>query len=99
MSSGRKNMAASVAARLLQQARLGGDEYQTLLTSYALERLLYRLGRSGLRNRFILKGAMLLRLWSERPYRATRDLDLLRRGAGTDETIRSDLERIISIPV
>jgi hypothetical protein len=77
-----KNLAASVAARLLNQAKQTGADYQTLLTSYGLERFLYRLSVSGLQDRFVLKGAMLLRLWSDQPYRATRDLDLLRRGEG-----------------
>lgn len=62
---------ASVAARLLNQAKQRGDDYQTLLTSFCLERFLYRLGESGLEERFVLKGVMLLRLWSDHPYRAT----------------------------
>ena len=40
------NLAASVAARLLKRAKQTGDEYQTLLKSYCLERFLYRLGAS-----------------------------------------------------
>jgi len=68
MTSGKRNIAASVAARLLSQAKTSGDDYQILLTAYAFERFLYRLGRSAKRNRFVLKGAMLLRLWSDRPY-------------------------------
>ncbi len=42
---------------------------------------------------------MLLRLWSDRPYRATRDLDLLRRGDGAFDTIREDLRAIVTTPV
>lgn len=97
--SGKTNLAASVAARLLNRARKTGDDYQTLLTSYALERFLYRLGASDLRNRFVLKGAMLLRLWSDRPYRATLDLDLLRRGDGAFDAIRGDLRAIVATSV
>lgn len=93
------NLAASVAARLLNRARETGDDYQTLLTSYCLERFLYRLSISDRRNRFVLKGAMLLRLWSERPYRATLDLDLLRRGDGAFDAIRGDLQAIVTTPV
>lgn len=37
---------------------------------------------------------MLLRLWSQHPYRATRDLDLLRRGVGPHEAIQADLDVI-----
>lgn len=93
------NLAASVSARLLNQARSEGADYQTLLTSYCLERFLYRLGLSDRRDRFVLKGAMLLRMWSDQPYRATRDLDLLRRGDGAFEAIREDLEAIIATRV
>jgi hypothetical protein len=41
---------------------------------------------------------MLLRVWSEQPYRATRDLDLLRRGDGSFEAIISDLRSVVSGP-
>ncbi len=37
---------------------------------------------------------MLLRLWTDRPYRATRDLDLLRRGEADPGPIRDDMETI-----
>lgn len=93
------DLAASVAARLLNRARQSGDDYQTLLTNFCLERFLYRLGVSDRRDRFVLKGAMLLRLWSEQPYRATLDLDLLRRGDGSAEAIRDDLRAVIGTPV
>jgi hypothetical protein len=99
MTDEKKNLPASVAARLLHRARQTGDEYQTLLTSYCFERFLYRLGVSDLRDRFVLKGAMLLRVWSEQPYRATRDLDLLRRGEGSFDAIRADLQAICAMPV
>jgi len=97
--TGKANLAASVAARLLNLARQTGDDYQLLLTSYCLERFLYRLAVSECRERFVLKGAMLLRLWSDRPYRATLDLDLLRRGDGAFDAIREDLRAIIATPV
>ena len=96
---GKADLAASVLARLLNKSKATGDDYQTLLTSYCFERFLYRLGVSPLRNRFVLKGAMLLRLWSDQPYRATRDLDLLRRGDGSFDAIREDLRSITSTPV
>jgi len=97
--TGRANLAASVAARLLNRAKQRGDDYQTTLTSYCLERFLYRLAVSDCRDRFVLKGAMLLRLWSDRPYRATRDLDLLRRGDGAFDAVRRDLRVIVATPV
>ena len=99
MTGGKSNLPASVAARLLNRARQTGDVYQTLLTTFCFERFLYRLGKSEARERFVLKGAMLLRLWSDQPYRATRDLDLLRQGEGTFEAIRSDIRAICAIQV
>ncbi len=95
----RDNLGASVSARLLNRARETGEDHQTLLTSYCLERFLYRLSVSDRRQRFVLKGAMLLRLWSDQPYRATRDLDLLRRGDGAFDAIREDLRAIAATPV
>lgn len=50
---------------------------ELLLTRYALERLLHRLSLSLHRERFVLKGAMLLATWFDEPHRATRDVDLL----------------------
>lgn len=74
------NLAASVRQKLSNLAKEKGDEFQNLLTRYALERLLYRLCLSQYRDRFILKGAMLFVAWSQEPHRATRDLDLLCHG-------------------
>ncbi len=99
MTGGKSDLPASVAARLLNQAKQTGDDYQIVLTRFCFERFLYRLGKSEVRERFVLKGAMLLRLWADQPYRATRDLDFLRRGDGTAEAIRADLRAICAVPV
>ncbi len=48
-----------------------------MLGRYAIERFLYRLGRSPYRDRFVLKGAMLFTLWTGETHRPTKDLDLL----------------------
>ena len=45
------NIAQSVRDRLLNRARCGGEDFQALLTRYALERLMYRLSPSNLRER------------------------------------------------
>jgi hypothetical protein len=99
MTDKKSNLPASVAARLLHRAKQTGGDYQTLLTGFCFERFLYRLGQSDVRDRFVLKGAMLLRAWSDQPYRATRDLDLLRRGDASFDAIRSDLQAICAVPV
>jgi hypothetical protein len=69
-----RDIGASVRARLLNLARERGQVLDLLLTRYALERLLYRLSLSAHRNRFVLKGAMLVTTWFEDPHRPTRDL-------------------------
>lgn len=72
-----KNVGASVRARLLQLAKASGQSFDLVLTRFALERLLFRLGQSPHSDRFVLKGAMLMMSWFEDPHRGTRDLDLL----------------------
>lgn len=54
------NIAASVRARLLNLARETQRPLDQLLTRYALERLLYRLSLSAYRDRYVLKGALLV---------------------------------------
>ncbi|HEY4310852.1 MAG TPA: nucleotidyl transferase AbiEii/AbiGii toxin family protein [Pirellulales bacterium] len=61
-------------------ARTGGEDFQYVLTRYALERLLYRLSKSEHASHFVLKGALLFQFWTRTPHRATRDLDLLALG-------------------
>ncbi len=75
-----RNLAASVRQRLMNLAQTHHEDFQLVLTRYALERLLYRLSQSEHRDVFILKGAMLFQLWGNQPHRPTRDLDLLGRG-------------------
>ena len=76
-----KDLAASVRARLMQAARRNNENFQYVLTRYALERLLYRLSHSSQGKNFVLKGAMLFELWVQTKHRPTRDLDLLSDGS------------------
>ena len=91
------NLAASIRARLLNLARERGEEFQLVLSDFATERLLYRLSISPYTDRFILKGAMLFRLWSADRHRATWDLDLLGRGIGSIESAVADFQEICVI--
>ena len=94
-----RNIGASVRARLLDRARADRSDFQILLTRYALERLLYRLSVSPHRDRFILKGAMLLVTWVTDPFRPTRDLDLLGNGDNDAEAIAETFRSICAQPV
>lgn len=72
-----RNVAASVRQRLLNIAHERGEEFELVLTQFAIERLIARLAASPHGKEFVLKGALLFTLWTGQPHRATRDLDLL----------------------
>jgi len=89
-----RDRAASVRGRLLNLARERGEDFQITLRNYLFERFLYRLSCSELRERYVLKGAMLLRLWADQPYRATVDLDLHLRGNADPDSVARDIAAI-----
>ncbi len=84
----------SVHARLLNEARKVGEDYQVTFMRYLIERFLYRLSISSHNSRYILKGAMLFRLWEKLPYRTTLDLDLLHRGSLDDHSLEQEIREI-----
>jgi predicted nucleotidyltransferase component of viral defense system len=92
-----RDLAASVHGRLLHRARGKGVEFELFLVRYVCERFLYRLGASEHRDRCVLKGAALLSLWLEDPYRSTRDLDFLSHGPDDAESIRDLVTAICSV--
>lgn len=71
------NLGASIRQRLINLSRETDQGFELLLTRYAIERLLYRLSISPHRDRFVLKGAMLVTTWFDNPHRPTRDVDFL----------------------
>ncbi len=81
------NLPASVRARLLNLYKAEGQTFQSVLTRYAIERLLYRLAVSPHAGHFVLKGAQLFRLWFDTPHRTTKDLDLAGYGLGSAEDL------------
>jgi predicted nucleotidyltransferase component of viral defense system len=97
MGKAPRDIGASVRARLMNLARERGQVFDLLLTRYALERLLYRLSISKHRNRFALKGAMLVTTWFEDPHRPTRDLDLLGFGEPSPDTMLAVWKEVFAI--
>ena len=89
-----KNMAASVRDRLYNLAQHDNRDFNLVLTAFATERLLYRLSCSEYADRFVLKGARLFSLWSHRPHRPTRDLDLLGYGDSSADALREAFQAI-----
>jgi len=99
MAKPRSASAASIKQRLLNIARGSERPYDVVLVRYALERLLYRLSISTERDRFVLKGGMLVTLWIEGGHRETRDADFLGHGEADSEHVRRVFEGIMSIDV
>lgn len=84
-----KNIAASVRQRLLNKARNDHRPFNELLQYFAIERFLYRLSRSPHADKFILKGALMLRVWQAPLFRPTMDIDMLGRNT------RNEVEKIV----
>lgn len=83
-----ENLEASVRRRLLNISKDRNEDFNLILTRYAVERFLYRLSKSKHADRFILKGAMLMAIWMGQSHRPTRDLDLLGFGDSEEESLR-----------
>lgn len=86
----RKNLGASVRARLLNHARDTKQDFNLILTRFAIERMLYRIGVSNYADQYLLKGALLFDLWFDIPHRSTRDIDFL----GFGSTEQSHTEKV-----
>ena len=98
-----KNVGASVRQRLLDFSRAQHENYNLLLTRYAIERLLYRLSRSAHADRFVLKGAALYAVWQSESelvsYRPTRDLDFWSLGTPDVAALVAALREVVMLPV
>lgn len=92
-----RNVAASVRGRLLTRARETRQDFSLVLTRYAIERLLYRIGVSRHADHFLLKGALLFDLWFDVPHRPTRDIDLLGFGSAELSLVESTFKEISAI--
>ncbi len=93
------NLTTSVRQRLLNIRNDTGADYNALLTQYAIERFLYRLSMSNLSDQFVLKGAMLFRVWSGTLHRPTKDLDLLSHVDSSPEAVAATVRQLISTVV
>lgn len=92
-----RNMAASVRSRLLNRARETQQDFNLVLTRYAIERLLYRPSVSPHADQFLLKGALLFDLLFDTPHRPTRDADLLGIGSAELPHLESVFEEVCAI--
>jgi len=92
-----RNTAASVRQKLKNQAALDKRPFAELLQYYAMERFLYRLTQSSHARRFILKGALMLRVWQSPQFRPTMDIDVLGRTSNDIDDVCAQVADIISV--
>ena len=88
------NLPASIHQRLLNLDPTRTHDFTPVLRRYALERWLYRLGKSRYTGQFVVKGAMLFVLWTGDLARKTLDLDLWEAGNLTDAGLREAFSAI-----
>ena len=93
----KKNIAASVRAKLKNKAKENNVELQNLLVRFGNERLLYRLSKSQYQKSFLLKGAALFAIWFDEPHRPTKDVDLLGFGKNDIPTLENTFREICTI--
>jgi predicted nucleotidyltransferase component of viral defense system len=93
------NLPASARAKLLNLAKATGEEFQSVLVNYAVERLLFRLGESRHRDRLVLKGAQHFRIWLGELHRPTRDLDLLGSGSPELDDVAAVMREVAAHPI
>lgn len=91
------NIAASVRQRLLDRARAEGRAFQELAMLYAMERFLYRLGRSAHVDHFVLKGGLMTLTWAGEYGRVTRDIDLLGWGANSVDAVMGRVRDVLAV--
>ena len=90
--------AMSLKAKVRNIAKAKNLPAQVILQNYMFERLLVRLSRSAYRDKFVLKGGMLVAAMVGLHNRATMDLDTtLRNLPLMPEAIRTALEEISAI--
>lgn len=94
-----KNYGKSIRTKLLNVAKKENVFYQTILTRYFQERLLYRMSQSRYRNNFYLKGGALMYAYERFAARPTLDIDFLGNNISNEGTsIIAAFKEICSVP-
>lgn len=99
MNKGEPNLAASVRQKIKNHAVKDKRPFAELLQYYAMERFLYRLTQSEHANSFILKGALMLRVWQSAEIRPTMDIDMLGKTSNEIDSICAQVHDIISVEI
>lgn len=93
------NYGKSIRSKLLIIAKKEDVFYQTILTRYFQERLLYRLSQTKYRSNFYLKGGTLMYAYEKFAARPTLDIDFLGNNISNEgATIIATFREICSVP-
>jgi hypothetical protein len=92
------NVAASVFQRLKNKAKETNRRLDEWLCYFAMERFLFRLTQSSYANQFVLKGAMLFKVWEVAIPRPTMDIDLLGEPEVIDQ-MAAIVQEVCALPV
>lgn len=94
-----KNYGKSIRSKLLNISKKEDVFYQTVLTRYFQERLLYRMSQTRYRNNFYLKGGALMYAYERFAARPTLDIDFLGNNISNEgESIIAAFREICSVP-
>ena len=94
-----KNYGKSIRTKLLNVAKKENIFYQTILTRYFQERLLYRMSQTRYRSNFYLKGGALMYAYERFAARPTLDIDFLGNNISNEGTsIIAAFKEICSVP-
>ena len=93
------NYGKSIRSKLLNVAKKENVFYQTVLTRYFQERLLYRMSQTRYRDNFYLKGGALLYAFERFAARPTLDIDFLGRDISNEgAAVIAAFKEICSVP-
>jgi predicted nucleotidyltransferase component of viral defense system len=99
MSEQIKNYGKSIRTKLLNVAKAENAFYQTILTRYFQERLLFRLSKSQYKDNFYLKGGALMYAYEHFAARPTLDIDFLGSNISNNgKRIVNTFKEICSVP-
>ncbi len=97
MDRKRNKIAKQVKSQINDVANRLQRNFNSILIEFGLERLLYRLSNSRFSQRFVLKGGMLMSLWSSDLGRISHDIDLLAFTENDGEDLKRIFSEIVSI--
>jgi len=93
------NYGKSIRSKLLNKAKSEDVYYQTILTRYFQERLIYRMSQTSYRQNFYLKGGALMYAHERFAARPTLDIDFLGNNISNEgERIKAAFREICSFP-